>query len=69
MKKYIKDDIAVVWKQEKCVHAAFCARHLSSVFKPKEKPWIQVDNATKEEIIEQVKKCPSGALSISDNLD
>ncbi|MFT7546150.1 MAG: putative Fe-S cluster protein YjdI, partial [Gammaproteobacteria bacterium] len=34
------------------------------VFKPKERPWIQPENASKEQIIEQVKKCPSGALSI-----
>jgi hypothetical protein len=33
------------------------------VFKPKEKPWIQQENATPEELINQVKQCPSGALS------
>ncbi len=64
MKRYQKEDIEIVWKSEKCIHSAFCARQLSAVFKPKDRPWIQPENATKEEIIAQVKKCPSGALSI-----
>jgi len=64
MKTYKKEDISVGWEPEKCIHAGYCARQLSAVFKPKERPWIQVDNATKDQIIEQVKKCPSGALSI-----
>ena len=64
MKKYKKEDISIGWDAEKCIHAGFCARQLSSVFKPKERPWIQPENASKQEIIDQVAKCPSGALSI-----
>lgn len=64
MKKYKKEDIAIGWDADKCIHAGFCARQLSSVFKPKERPWIQPENASKQEIIDQVAKCPSGALSI-----
>jgi len=64
MKTYKKDDIKIGWEPHKCTHAAFCARQLSSVFKPKERPWIQPENASKEDIITQVSKCPSGALSI-----
>lgn len=64
IKKYEKEDIKIVWQNEKCTHSANCARGLASVFKPKEKPWIQPDGATKQAIIDQVAKCPSGALSI-----
>lgn len=64
MKEYPKEDIAVVWDQSKCIHAAECVKGLPNVFKPKERPWIQTENATKQEIIDQVAKCPSGALSI-----
>lgn len=32
------------------------------VFKPAEKPWIQMGETDSEKIIDQVKKCPSGAL-------
>ena len=67
MKKYKKDDISIGWESEQCIHAGYCARQLSSVFKPKERPWIQPENASKEAIIEQVGKCPSGALSIIQN--
>jgi uncharacterized Fe-S cluster protein YjdI len=64
MKEYTKEDIAVCWESEKCIHSGNCARGLAEVFKPNDKPWIQVDGAAKDEIIAQVSKCPSGALSI-----
>ncbi len=66
MKTYKKEDVEIIWNSEKCIHAAYCAKGLPAVFKPKERPWIQVENATKEEIIDQVRKCPSGALSIKE---
>jgi uncharacterized Fe-S cluster protein YjdI len=59
-----KDDVTVIWDKSKCIHAALCVGGLPQVFKPSEKRWIQVENATKEEIIAQVNKCPSGALSM-----
>lgn len=64
MKSYKKDDIDIIWESEKCTHSAKCALGLPSVFKPKDRPWIQVDGSTKEKIVKQVAKCPSGALSI-----
>ena len=41
--------------------------NLPSVYNPKEKPWIKPGNATTEELIEQIKNCPSGALSFKYN--
>lgn len=64
IKEYPKEDIAVVWDQSRCTHSGNCARGLNSVFKPKEKPWITTDGASKEAIIAQVNQCPSNALSI-----
>ena len=61
--KYTNDDITVVWKPNVCIHSSICWKGLIEVFNPKEKPWIKMDGATTERIIEQVKKCPSGALS------
>ena len=40
-----------------------CFKGLSAVFDPRRTPWIQMDKASTEKIIELVKKCPSGALS------
>ena len=66
MKKYEKEDVSVIWNSEKCIHAGLCAKQLPQVFKPKEKPWIQTEHATKTQIVEQVSKCPSGALAIEE---
>lgn len=63
-KEYKKGAVTIVWQSTKCIHAAKCVGNLPSVFKPKEQPWIQLDNASLSEIIETVKKCPSGALTI-----
>ncbi len=62
-KEYANEDITVVWKPGICAHAAFCANQLGEVFDPNKRPWINVAGATTERIIEQVNKCPSGALS------
>lgn len=64
MKKYAKDDIQIGWEPDKCTHSGNCVRGLNSVFDVNKRPWINVDGATKQEIIDQVAKCPSGALSI-----
>lgn len=61
---YSNDDITVAWKPELCKHAARCATQLPQVFKPGERPWINTDGATSKEIVEQVSRCPTGALSI-----
>jgi uncharacterized Fe-S cluster protein YjdI len=63
-KKYSNGEITVVWQSGKCIHSANCVNNLPQVFNTKESPWIQVDKATTNEIVQTVKKCPSGALSI-----
>ncbi|MBS1664450.1 MAG: (4Fe-4S)-binding protein [Bacteroidetes bacterium] len=66
VKKYKKGDLTIVWKPGVCIHSTVCwkaATGLPAVFNPFEKPWIKVDNATEEELMAQIKKCPSGALS------
>jgi len=67
--KYSNGEITIVWKPDLCIHSGNCARGLPEVFKPKEKPWITPDGASTERMIEQVKKCPSGALSYFLNAD
>ena len=48
-----------------CSHAGFCTDGLPKVWRMKTEPWIDPDGAEPEEIIEIIKKCPSGALSYS----
>lgn len=64
---YKNNDITVVWKPERCIHSKKCWKGLGEVFKPLEKPWIKMDGASTERIIEQVNNCPSGALSYIKN--
>jgi uncharacterized Fe-S cluster protein YjdI len=61
--KYSNDDVTVVWKPAMCTHSKHCWKELSEVFKPKERPWVDMQGASSEKIKEQVNKCPSGALS------
>lgn len=63
VKEYTNGEVTVVWKPERCFHSAKCVKGLPEVFKPKEKPWIKIDQASTEEIVDQCSKCPSGALS------
>lgn len=61
--EYSSDEITVIWKPDLCIHSAECVKGLPHVFRPKDRPWIQIEKASTEEIIETVDKCPSGALS------
>jgi uncharacterized Fe-S cluster protein YjdI len=65
-KKYSNGEVTIVWKPSLCIHSALCWKGeagLLSVFNPMEKPWIKPEGADTQSIIEQIKKCPSGALS------
>ncbi len=62
-KKYTNGEVTIIWKPDVCSHSAICFRGLPEVFDPRERPWIRPENSTTDDIINQVKKCPSGALS------
>lgn len=66
-KEYSNGEVTIVWKPEKCIHSGICVKTLPQVYNPKEKPWIKAENASPEELIMQVSKCPSGALSIKED--
>lgn len=61
---YSNGEITITWKPEVCIHSGICARGLHAVFNPQRRPWIDMSQAGSATIVEQVKKCPSGALSI-----
>ena len=70
-KKYTNGEVTIVWKPDICIHSRVCwnAAGLPEVFNPAERPWIKPEAASTERIIEQVKKCPSGALSFYMNTE
>lgn len=61
--KYTNGDVTVVWKPDTCIHSRICWTELKEVFDPTKRPWINIQGSTTERMIEQVRKCPSGALS------
>lgn len=67
VKEYSNGEVTIVWKPDKCIHSTICFHGLPEVFNPQKRPWIRIDNATTDELVQQVGKCPSGALSIHRN--
>jgi len=66
---YTNGEVTVVWKPDTCIHSKHCWQELREVFDPTKKPWIKMDGATTERIIEQVRNCPSGALGFFMNVE
>lgn len=62
-KKYTKDNLTVVWQPDLCIHSKECFKGLPNVFNPANRPWINMDAESVDQIKMQVDKCPSGALS------
>lgn len=50
-----------------CTHAAECQKRASSVFNPKQDPWIQPEGGSLEAMLDAIASCPSGALRLSVN--
>ena len=62
-KEYSNGELTIIWQPEICVHAGVCFQTLPAVYRPSERPWIRIENATTEELIDQINHCPTGALS------
>lgn len=62
-KKYSNGEVTILWQSHLCTHSAKCFKGLPTVFDPRRRPWIIPENGSSQEIIAQVEKCPSGALS------
>ncbi len=62
VKNYTNGEVTIVWKPALCTHAKHCFMELPEVFNPESRPWINPAGASTERIIQQIKRCPSGAL-------
>lgn len=69
IKTYTNGELTIVWKPGKCIHSGVCVRTLPQVYNLNTKPWITIENATTEELKDQLTKCPSGALNYFMNKD
>lgn len=62
-KEYSNGEITIIWQAGKCIHSGNCVRLLPNVYHPKEAPWVKPENATTQQLVDQINQCPSGALS------
>lgn len=57
--EYTNGELTIIWQPSICQHSGICVKTLPKVYNPQERPWIKIENATTEELIAQIKKCPS----------
>lgn len=62
---YTNGEATILWQPALCIHSGICFKGLPGVFDPRRKPWIDMSQAATNMIINQVSKCPSGAISIA----
>jgi uncharacterized Fe-S cluster protein YjdI/CDGSH-type Zn-finger protein len=61
-KVYRGRDIEVSFDLDICIHVAECLRGQRQVFELNRRPWILPDAAGADEVVDVVRRCPSGAL-------
>ena len=66
--QFSNKDFTVTFDPRICIQSGICANELSDVFSFSIIPWINLDDTESEKIMNQVKRCPSGALKFKMNL-
>ena len=63
MHEYRNGKLVVHWDAAICTHSGHCVRGLHEVFDVSRKPWVDLNAAAPERVVDQIKRCPSGALT------
>jgi CDGSH-type Zn-finger protein/uncharacterized Fe-S cluster protein YjdI len=62
---YAGKEATVTWNGKLCIHVGECGRAKGDLFIAGRKPWCQPDSATNDEVVDVVRRCPTGALSVT----
>lgn len=65
LQTYDADGVTVTFDPNMCTHSGVCVRGLPAVFDVSRKRWVRPELATPDEVAEQVRRCPSGALQVT----
>ena len=60
---YENEQIVVKYDPNICEHAAECVKGNAEVFNVKNRPWVNVNGASPDEIKRVIDRCPTGALT------
>lgn len=60
---YEGEALKVRYDAAKCIHVGECVRGNSAVFDPENRPWVQPDAASADEVAKIIERCPTGALT------
>ena len=63
--RYTGDKINVEWDGQLCIHITECGKSNGDLFVDKRNPWCQPDLDAVDNVIDIVKRCPTGALTYS----
>ena len=61
---YTGKEVDVEWDGKLCIHIGECGQSEGDLFVGGRNPWCQPDLTTVDDVVDVVKRCPSGALSI-----
>ena len=59
---YESESVVVHWDSARCIHTGICLHALPEVFDTRRRPWVDVEAAATDEIVEAIERCPTGAL-------
>ena len=63
--EYKNNDLIIYWTPSACTHSQKCITGLPAVFNPMRRPWVNINEASSEDLIRSIDECPSGALRYS----
>jgi CDGSH-type Zn-finger protein/ferredoxin len=61
-REYSGSGVKVSFDSSLCIHVAECLRLMPETFDLRARPWINLENAELQKVVDTVRNCPSGAL-------